>query len=88
VFCDDLEHRTSKYLNNHLEQDHRPVKGRLRPMRRFQTHTNAARSCRAHDKVRDFLCLATRRKEPVPAARRRAIHVQRVAALRDMLAVA
>src|SRR3954466_3352665 len=21
VFCDDLEHRTSKYLNNHLEQD-------------------------------------------------------------------
>jgi putative transposase len=20
VFCDDLEHRTSKYLNNHLEQ--------------------------------------------------------------------
>ena len=23
VFCDDVEHRTSKYLNNHLEQDHR-----------------------------------------------------------------
>jgi transposase-like protein len=31
VFCDDLEHRTSKYLNNHLEQDHQGVKGRLRP---------------------------------------------------------
>jgi putative transposase len=27
VFCDDLEHRTSKHLNNHLEQDHRGVKG-------------------------------------------------------------
>src|SRR3954464_12974074 len=25
VFCDDLEPRTSKYLNNHLEQDHRGV---------------------------------------------------------------
>ncbi len=57
-------------------------------MRGFQTHTTAARFCRAHDKVRDFLRPATRRKEHVPAAHRRAIHVQRVAALRDMLAVA
>ena len=57
-------------------------------MRGFQTHTSAFRFCRAHDEVRDFLRPATRRKEPVPAARRRAIHVQRVAALRDMLAVA
>jgi putative transposase len=88
VFCDDVEHRTSKYFNNHLEQDHRGVKGRYRPMRGFQTHTSAARFCRAHDEVRDFFRPATRRKEHVPAARRRAIHVQRVAALRDMLAVA
>ena len=88
VFCDDLEHRTSKYLNNHLEQDHRGVKGRYQPMRGFQTHTSAARFCRAHDEVRDFFRPATRRKEHVPAARRRAIYVQRVAALRDMLAVA
>jgi putative transposase len=88
VFCDDLEHRTSKYLNNHLEQDHRAVKGRYQPMRGFQTHTSAFRFCRAHDEVRDFFRPATRRKEHVPAARRRAIYVQRVAALRDMLAVA
>ena len=38
--------------------------------------------------VRDFPRPAIRRKEPVPAARRRAIHVQRVAALRDRLAAA
>jgi putative transposase len=57
-------------------------------MRGFQTHTSAARFCRAHDEARDFLRPATRRKEHVPAARRRAIHVQRVAALRDLLAVA
>ena len=57
-------------------------------MRGFQTHTSAARFCRAHDEVRDFLRPATRRKEHVPATRRRAIFVQRVAALRDMLAVA
>ncbi len=41
-----------------------------------------------YDEVRDFLRPAARRKQHVPAARRRAIHVQRVAALRDMLAAA
>jgi DDE domain len=49
VFCNDLEYRTSKYLDNHPEQDHRAVKGRYRPMRGFQTHTSAAR-----DEVCDF----------------------------------
>jgi hypothetical protein len=42
--------------------------------------------------VRNFLRPATRRKQHVPAARRRAIHVQREqrirCSLRDMLAVA
>ena len=61
-------------------------------MRGFQTHTSAARFCLAHDEVRDFLRPATRRKEHVPAARRRAIQVQREqrirCSLRDMLAVA
>ncbi|HYF90143.1 IS6 family transposase [Azospirillum sp.] len=88
VFGDDVKHRTSKFKNNHLEQDHRGIKGRTRPMRGFQTQTSAHRFCRAHDEVRDFLRPATKRKQHVPAARRRAIHVQRVAALRDMLAVA
>lgn len=87
VFGDDVEHRTSKY-NNHLEQDHRGVKGRTWPMRGFKSSTSASRFCRAHDEVRNFLRPATRRKQHVPAARRRAIHVQRVAALRDMLAIA
>jgi len=74
--------------NNHLEQDHRGVKGRTRPMRGFKSSVSAARFCRAHDEVRNFLRPATRRKQHVPAARRRATHVQRVAALRDMIAVA
>src|SRR4051812_22544343 len=29
----DVRHRTSAYLNNRLEQDHRGIKGRYRPMR-------------------------------------------------------
>ena len=68
VFCDDLEHRTSKYLNIYLEQDHRGVKGRYRPLRGFQTHPSAAPRCRElrDEEVRDFFRPATRRKEHVP----------------------
>lgn len=87
VFGNDVEHRTSKFKNNHLEQDHRGVKGRTRPMCGFKSSSSAGHFCRAHDEVRNFLRPATKRKQHVPAARRRAIHVQRVAALRDMLAV-
>ncbi|MBS0640780.1 MAG: DDE-type integrase/transposase/recombinase, partial [Proteobacteria bacterium] len=29
-------HRTNRYLNNRLEQDHRGIKGRYRPMRGFK----------------------------------------------------
>src|SRR4051794_41708288 len=34
----DVRHRTSRYLNNRLEQDHRGIKGRYRPMRGFNAH--------------------------------------------------
>jgi len=88
VFGDAVDHRASKDKNNHLEQDHRGVKGRTQPMRGFQQPNSAHRFCRAHDEVCNFLRPATKRKQHVLAARRRAIHVQRVAALRDMLAVA
>jgi transposase-like protein len=88
VFGSDVEHRTSKFKNNHLEQDHRGVKGRTRSVRGFKSSCSAHRFCRAYDEVRNFLRPATRRKQHVPPARRRAIHVQRIAALRDMLAIA
>lgn len=88
MFGDDVEHPTSKFKSNHLEQDHRGVKGRTRPVRGFKSSSSAHRFCRAYGEVRNFLRPATRRKQHVPAARRRAIHVQRIAALRDMLAIA
>jgi transposase-like protein len=31
-----VRHRTNRYLNNRLEQDHRGLKGRYRPMRGFK----------------------------------------------------
>ena len=49
-------------------------------MRGFQFPDSAHRFCRAYDEVRNFLRPATRRNQHVPAARRRAIHVRRVAA--------
>src|SRR4051794_38639647 len=42
-----VRHRTSRYLNNRLEQDHRGLKGRYRPMRGFKCPRSAARFCRA-----------------------------------------
>ncbi|MBV8869021.1 MAG: IS6 family transposase [Acetobacteraceae bacterium] len=56
-----VRHRTSRYLNNRLEQDRRGLKGRYRPMRGFKCPRSAARFCRGHDELRNFL-------RPVPAA--------------------
>ena len=38
----DVEHRTSKYLNNILEADHGALKRVIRPTRGFQTMKTAA----------------------------------------------
>jgi putative transposase len=84
----DVEHRTSQYKNNVLEQDHRALKGRYRPMRGFKEFGAAHRFCRAFDEIRNFLRPASYINQKVSLARRRAIHVQRVAALRDLVSVA
>src|SRR3954464_12571564 len=49
-----VRHRTSRYLNNRLEQDHRGIKGRSRPMRALKSPRSAARFCRAYDDPRNF----------------------------------
>jgi putative transposase len=48
-------HRTNKYLNNRLEQDHRDIKQRYYPVRGFGDFKSAARFCRAFDEVRYYL---------------------------------
>src|SRR3954447_9918727 len=50
-----VRHRTSAYLNNRLEQDHRGIKGRYRSMRGFKCPRSAARFCRGHDELRNYL---------------------------------
>ena len=82
------DHRISQYKNNVLEQDHRGIKGRYRPMRGFKAFRSADRFCRAFDEVRNFLRPASYINQTISLARQRVIHVQRVAALRDLISVA
>jgi putative transposase len=81
-------HRTSAYKNNRLEQDHRGVKGRTRCMRGFKSSGSAARFCRSHDELRDFLRPCTRHNQPVPASRRRLLHLRRATATLAILEAA
>ena len=67
----EVRHRTSRYLNNRLEQDHRGIKGRYRPMKGFKCPRSAARFCRGHDELRNFLRSRSFSRQHIPAARRR-----------------
>ena len=66
-----VRHRTSAYLNNHLEQDHRGIKGRIRCMRGFKDYDAASRFCREHGELRDLLRPRRRHNQPVCASLRR-----------------
>ena len=65
-----VRHRTSAYLNNHLEQDHRGIKGRIRCMRGFKSHDAAHRFCREHGELRDLLRPRRRHNQIVSASSR------------------
>ena len=84
----DVRHRTGRYLNNRLEQDHRGLKGRYRPMRGFKCPRSAARFCRGHDELRNFLRLRSRHNQHVPADRRRLLFLRRTATVLSILQVA
>ena len=49
-----VQHRTTRYLNNFMEQDHRAVKQRYYPMRGFGSFASAARFCSAFDELRQY----------------------------------
>jgi putative transposase len=67
-----VRHRTSRYLNNRIEQDHRRIKSRCRSMKGFGTVSSAARFRRCHDELRDLLRPHARRdRHSIAATRRR-----------------
>jgi len=60
-----VQHRTSRYLNNRLEQDHRGIKQRYYPLRGFGSFASAARFCTAHDELRNHFRYRQRLNERV-----------------------
>ena len=79
VFGERVTHRTNRYLNNHLEQDHRGIKQRYRPTCGFKTFVTAADFCRVFDEIRAFLRPQSHRNQPLTLAQRRGIHQDRFA---------
>jgi putative transposase len=83
-----VRHRTTRYLNNHLEQGHRGIKQRIRPMEGFKSVESAQRFCRVHDEVRNFLRRRSRRNEVISLTQRRLLHTARTRILLTTLAAA
>ncbi|GAC1562028.1 MAG: hypothetical protein NVS2B7_36210 [Herpetosiphon sp.] len=63
---EEVVYRTSPYLNNRLEQDHRGIKQRPYPMRGFGMLESASRFCRGFDEQRQYFRLRTMMCQPLP----------------------
>lgn len=81
-------HRTSRYLNNRMEQDHRSIKQRYYPMRGFGNFESVTRFCTAFDEQRDYFRFRIKPKETVALAEQRRIFSQRFGALQYLLMAA
>ena len=79
-------HRQNQYLNNRMEQSHRPIKQRYYPMLGFQNFESASRFCSAFDELRNYLRARSVDDEPIPAPTRREIFTRRWSALMTELA--
>jgi putative transposase len=77
ILGDGVKHRTNRYLNNRIEQDHRGVKGRYGPMRGFKSPDSAYRFCRGFDELRNHLYPRSRRNQNIPTSSRRQRFLQR-----------
>ena len=73
-----VRHRTSRYLNNRIEQDHRGIKSRCRPMRGFKGTVSNALLPRPR-RTPEFSSLRSRMCQYIPAATRRCHNMRRTA---------
>ncbi|MCH7641695.1 MAG: IS6 family transposase [Chloroflexi bacterium] len=79
-------HRQNRYLNNRIEQNHRPIKQRYYPMLGFKRFDSASRFCTAFDELRHYLRIRPTGGEPVTSSRRREIFATRWSTLMAELA--
>jgi len=73
----EVQHWTSRYLNNRMEQDHQGIKQRYYPMRGFGSVASAARFCSAHDELRDHLRYRQHMNQTVSLADQRRLFQER-----------
>ena len=66
-------HRQNQYLNNRMEQNHRPIKQRYYPMLGFAKFESASRFCNAFDEFRNYLRVRSVDGEHLSASIRREI---------------
>jgi putative transposase len=88
VFGDRVMHRTNRYLNNRLEQDHRGIKQRYRPTCGLKIFATAAGFCRVFDEIRAFCRPQSHHNQRLSLHQRRCIHRDRFAQLMGMMAAA
>ena len=81
TLSEEFQHRTSRYLNNRLEQDHRGIKGRYKGMRNFKSFGSAQRFCDAYDGPRDYLHSRVRPYEVLSLFEQRNRYLKRTQAL-------
>ncbi len=84
----EVLHRTNRYLNNRLEQDHRGIKQRYSSMRGFGSVASASRFYRAFDEVRQFFRVLTTMKPHVSLVQQREMFRHRLEALKALELVA
>jgi putative transposase len=76
-----VQHRTNRYLNNRIEQDHRGMKQRYYPMRGFGSVAGATRFCTAFHEVRHYFRPTPTDQSAASLAQQRQIFRQRWADL-------
>jgi putative transposase len=81
-------HCTNRYLNNHLEQDHRGIKQRTHSMCGFKSFMSAERFCRVYDEMHAFFRARSQRNESVSLGLQRVLHLGQIRVLMASLAVA
>ena len=80
----EVLHRTNKYLNNWIEQDHRGIKQRYYPMRGFGNFVSATRFCRAFDELHNYF-RSSKRGIKVSLEHQRHLFCERFAALQELM---
>lgn len=88
TLVDNVQHRTNKYLNNRLEQDHRGIKQRYYPMHGFGNFDSAARFCCAFDELRNYLHPRNTMGEPASRSEQRRAFLDRLTALKSSIQAA